>query len=193
MVSGSFQQCHGDDQRVSLERSLLNFLGFREQSGNRCHSFFGQMSWSARRGGLLDLWGASLKSVTTWGLLKSGEKSCASQNCLRGDGVLVAWWRGGADCTHPVDHIPLAVHHSHDRSVYYVCLWRSDSHFHDVVSDQSGPPVVFQTSQSLLGLNDMLFEKPINKLSVSCCLMWSSMQNDALRGKHAPRSRAMQI
>lgn len=131
--------------------------------------------------------------MKTLGLLTSGEKSCACQSCLHGDDGLVTWRRGGAGCTRPVDRIPLEVHHSHGRSVYYVYLWRGDFQFHDVVSDRSGPPVVSQTNQSPLGLNDMLFETPMNKLSVSCCFMWNRMQNDALQEKHGPHSRAMQI
>lgn len=68
------------------------------------------------------------------------------------------WKSGAVDCTHPVDSIPPEAHHSHGRYAYYVYQWRSDLHYHDVLSDQDGPLVVSQTNQFLLGSNDMLFK-----------------------------------
>lgn len=77
---------------------------------------------------------------------------------------------GAVGCTHPGGSIPLEVRHNHGRFVYYACLWMSDLHLRDVLSDQIGPPVASQTNQSPLGPNDRLL-KPKQILSVKC-FMW---------------------
>lgn len=155
VVFGSVPQCH-DDVQGSHERSLLSSEGFPGQSGSQQHFFFVQKMNLCHQIGLMGLWGVFWKNVRTWDLL-SVEKSRDGQSCCHDDDVPVALRKiAVAGCTHPAGSTPLEAHHNHGKCVCCVCLWMSDFRYHDVWSDQNGPPVVSQTNQSPLGPNGRL-------------------------------------
>ena len=69
--------------------------------------------------------------------------------------------RGVAGCTRPGPSPPQVAHRNRGRCAlrYHAYLWTSGHHLHGASTGLSGPPSASQTSQSLLGPNDMLFRE----------------------------------